>query len=97
MEILSSVVFDLSEEKICGKTNRIGELQIYALLRGHSSVDFENTRWKCATYAVKWKPDRWLQRRNLQTYVRRKRKNLSNGKRSICTASRFEGVLFQWD
>lgn len=54
------------KRKVCGETNRISELQIYALLRAHSSVDFENTRSKCATYAVKWKPGRCSQRRNLQ-------------------------------
>lgn len=61
-----SDILKLAREKVGGKTNRFGELQIYSLLHAQSSVDFENTRWKCATYGVKWEAERCLFRRNLQ-------------------------------
>lgn len=65
IDISKSVMFEISERNVSGKTNRFAELQIYSLLRAHSSVDFENTRWKCATYGVKWEAERGLFRRNL--------------------------------
>lgn len=66
IESSNSVIFEISEREVGGKTNRFGELQIYSILRAQSSVDFENTRWKCATYGVKWEAERCLFRRNLQ-------------------------------
>lgn len=59
----------ISKRVVRGETNRFGELQIYSLLRAQSSVDFENTRWKCATYGVKWEAEQCLFRRNLQPFA----------------------------
>lgn len=42
-----------SSRKVCETTGRRAEQQIYAILRAHSSVDFENMRSKCATFHLK--------------------------------------------